>query len=149
MQTDRRQIADRRKSPTKPFSKFIFKGQRKKVRRLNEDRNYYVDHYEARYLALVLSILVLCVFDAYFTLKIIHFGGKELNPLMINFIERNPEWCLTVKYLVTVVSLIILLIHKNFIVFGKVKARYIIYLIFFLYFILVLYEAALYFSHPH
>ncbi len=149
MHTDRRELSNRRKSPTKPFSKYIFKGERKKNRRLNEDQNYYVDRYEARYLAVVLLILVLCVFDAYFTLKIIHFGGKELNPLMINFIDKNPEWCLAIKYFVTVVSLIILLVHKNFIVFGKVKARYIIYLIFSLYFILVLYEAALFFSHPH
>jgi hypothetical protein len=149
MNTERRELSDRRKLPTKPFSKFIFKGQRKKARRSIEDRNYYVDRYEAGYLALVLSILLLCVFDAYFTLKIMHFGGIELNPLMINFIDRNPEWCLALKYLVTVISLVILLVHKNFIVFGKVKARSIIFLIFFLYFILVLYEAVIFFRHLH
>lgn len=147
MHRDRRKLSDRRKSPTRPFSKFILKGQRKKARRSDEDRNYYVDRYEARYLALILSILLLCVFDAYFTLKIIHFGGIELNPFMINFIDRNPERCLAVKYLVTVIGLVILLLHKNFIVFGKVKAHSIIYLIFFLYFILVLYEAVIFFSH--
>jgi hypothetical protein len=147
VQTERRQLSDRRKSPTKPLSKYIFKGKRKKARRLNDDRNYYVDRYDARYLALVLSILMLCVFDAYFTLKIIHFGGKELNPLMIKFIERNPEWCLALKYLVTVISLVILLLHKNFIVFDKIKAGAVIYLIFFLYFFLVLYEAAIFFGH--
>jgi hypothetical protein len=149
MHTEKREIPDRRKSPTKPVSKYIFKGLRKGSRRSDEDRNYYVDRYEARYLALLLSILVFCVFDAYLTLKIIHFGGKEFNPLMIVFIERNPILCLAMKYLVTVVSLLILLVHKNFIVFGRVKARSFMYLIFFLYFILVLYEAALYFSHSH
>lgn len=149
MYTDRREISDRRKSPTRPFSKFIFKGQRKKARRSSEEWNYYVDRYEARYLALVLSILVLCVFDAYFTLRILHFGGMELNPLMINFIDRHPEWCLAVKYVVTVISLVILLIHKNFIVFKRIKARSLIYFIFLFYLILVLYEAALFFSHPH
>lgn len=149
MHTERRELPDRRKSPTKPFTKYIFKGQRRKACRLDEDRNYYVDRYDARYLALTLSIMLLCVFDAYFTLKIIHFGGREINPLMIGFIDRNPEWCLAVKYLLTAISLVVLLVHKNFIVFGRVKARYIIYLIFSLYFILVLYEGALFFSHPH
>jgi hypothetical protein len=149
MHTEKRELSDRRKSPTRPFTRFIIKGKRKKARRSIEDRNYYVDRYEAGYLALILSILLLCVFDAYFTLKIMHFGGIELNPLMINFIDRNPEWCLALKYLVTVISLVILLVHKNFIVFGKVKARSIIFLIFFLYFILVLYEAVIFFSHLH
>ncbi len=149
MPSEKRQLLDRRESPTKPLGKYIFKGKRKKARRLNEDQNYYVDRYESRYLALVLSILLLCVLDAYFTLKIIHFGGEELNPLMIKYIERNPEWCLVLKYLVTVVSLVILLIHKNFLFFGKVKAGAVIYLIFFLYFILVFYEAAIFFGHTH
>ena len=140
MQTERREQADRRKSPTRPFSRFIFKGNRRQARRTEEDYNYYVDRYDAKYLALVLSIVVLCVFDAYFTLKIIHFGGKELNPLMIKFLDRFPEVSLVVKYLVTVICLVILLIHKNFILFGKVKAYFFLYVIFFLYFFLVLYE---------
>lgn len=105
-----------------------------------DDQNYYVDRYDSKYLALVLSILVLCVFDAYFTLKIIHFGGMELNPLMIRFLDRFPEMSLVMKYLVTVICLVILLVHKNFILFGKVKAYFFLYVIFSLYFFLVLYE---------
>ena len=140
MQTDRRTNPDRRKFPTRPFSKYILKGKRRHARRKDEDQNYYVDRYDAKYLALVLSILVLCVFDAYFTLKIIHYGGKELNPLMIKFLDKFPEVSLIVKYLITVISLIILLIHKNYILFGKVKAYFFLYIIFSLYFFLVLYE---------
>ena len=140
MQTDKRKQPDRRKFRTRPFSKYIFKGYRKHARRKDEDQNYYVDRYDARYLALVLSILVLCVFDAYFTLKIIHCGGKELNPLMIKVLDRFPEVSLLMKYLITVICLIILLIHKNFIMFGKVKAYFFLYVIFSLYLILVLYE---------
>lgn len=140
MHTDKRKKSDRRKFPTRPFSKYIFKGKRRHARREEEDLNYYVDRYDAKYLALILSILVLCVLDAYFTLKIIHYGGKELNPLMIKFLDRFPEMSLLMKYLITVISLIILLVHKNFILFGKVKAYFFLYVIFSLYFILVLYE---------
>jgi hypothetical protein len=149
MQTDRRKNSDRRKFPTRPFSKYMLKGRRKQARRKDEDQNYYVDRYDAKFLALVLSILVLCVFDAYFTLKIIHDGGKELNPLMIKFLDRFPEMSLFVKYAVTAISLVILLVHKNFIIFRKVKAYFFLYVIFSLYFILVLYEVFFYFSHPH
>lgn len=145
MQTDRRKEPDRRRLPTRPFSKFIFKGMRRHARREEEDYNYYVDRYDAKYLSLVLSILVLCVFDAYFTLKIIHYGGKELNPLMIKFLDKFPEMSLLVKYLVTAISLVILLVHKNFILFGKVKAYFFLYVIFSLYLLLVLYEVFLLF----
>ena len=148
MQTEKRKQSDRRKFPTRPFSKFILKGKRKYARRDAEDQNYYVDQYDAKYLALVLSILVLCVCDAYFTLKIIHYGGKELNPLMIKFLDKFPEMSLVVKYMITVISLIILLMHKNFILFGKVKAYFFLYVIFSLYFILVLYEVVFFFLHP-
>ena len=144
---DRRKKADRRAYPTRPFSKYIFKGRRKRARREEEGQNYYVDRYDAKYLALILSILVLCVFDAYFTLKIIHYGGKELNPLMIKFLDKFPEMSLFVKYVITAISLIILLVHKNFILFGKVKAYFFLYVIFSLYFMLVLYEVFFVLSH--
>jgi len=147
MQTERRRNSDRRKFPTRPFSKFIFKGRRRRARREEENQNYYVDRYDAKYLALLLSILVLCVFDAYFTLKIIYYGGRELNPLMIKFLDKFPEISLLVKYLVTVISLVILLVHKNFIMFGKVKAYFFLYVIFSLYFLLVLYEVFFLFIH--
>jgi hypothetical protein len=55
-------------------------------------------------------------------------------------LDKFPEMSLIVKYLITVISLVILLIHKNFILFGKVKAYFFLYVIFSLYFLLVLYE---------
>lgn len=148
MQTERRKQPDRRKFPTRPFSKYMFKGKRRHARRKMEDHNYYVDRYDAKYLALVLSIAVLCVFDAYFTLKIIHFGGRELNPLMIKFLDRFPETSLIMKYLVTVICLVILLVHKNFILFGRVKAYFFLYVIFSLYFFLVIYEVFFLYIRP-
>jgi hypothetical protein len=147
MQTDRRKSTDRRKTPTKPFSRYIIKGRRGKARRVEEDKNYYVDRYEPHHFVLILLIMILCVLDAYFTLKILHIGGTELNPLMIGFIDRAPFACLLFKYLITAACLVVILIHKNFIVFSKVRASFFIYIIFFLYFSLVLYEAIFFFSH--
>jgi hypothetical protein len=59
---------------------------------------------------------------------------------MIKFLDKFPEVSLLMKYLVTVICLVILLIHKNFIMFGKVKAYFFLYVIFSLYLVLVLYE---------
>jgi hypothetical protein len=147
MQTDRRKSTDRRKTPTKPFSRHMLKGRRQKARRTVEDKNYYVDRYESSFFVLILLILMLCVLDAYFTLKILHFGGTELNPLMIGLIDKAPLACLLLKYLMTAACLIIILIHKNFMVFNRLRASFFIYVIFFLYLVLVLYEAFFYFFH--
>lgn len=147
MQTDRRNHTDRRKIPTKPLSRYMLKGRRAKARRTGEDKNYYVDRYDLHHFILILLIMLLCVLDAYFTLKILHFGGTELNPLMIGFIDKAPIVCLLVKYLITAACLVVILIHKNFMVFNKVRASFFIYVIFFLYLILVLYEAMVFFSH--
>jgi len=147
MSNERRQITDLRRTATRPLSRYSLWGHRKKARREGEDRNYYVDRYEPRYFFLISLILALCVLDAYFTLKIIDFGGKELNRLMLVFIYKKPISALVFKYLVTAVSIIFVLIHKNFVVFGKIRVSSLIYLFFSVYLILVSYEAAIFFSH--
>jgi len=145
--SEQRKIPDRRKNPTKPFSRYTIIGKRRKARRAEEDQNYYVDWYETRDFIFILSIVLLCILDAFFTLRIITNGGSEVNPLMINFIARSPVACLALKYVVTVICLIIILMHKNFIIFNKLRAYTVIYLIFAIYLVLVGYEAYFYFSH--
>ena len=147
MSIERRQIPDRRLIPTRPLSLYALWGRRKRARREEEDRNYYVDRYEPRYFILISLILALCVLDAYFTLKIIDFGGKELNRLMLIFMYKKPISALIFKYLVTAVSIIFILIHKNFRFFGKFKVCSLIDVFFFVYLILVAYEAVIFFNH--
>jgi hypothetical protein len=91
--------------------------------------------------------MVLCVLDAYFTLRIIDFGGKELNLFMFIFIYKKPIAALLFKYLATMVSIIFILVHKNFVVFGKFKISFLVYMVFSVYLILVLYEAIIFFNH--
>lgn len=147
MSIERRKIADRRSTPTKPLSRYSLWERRKKARRAREDKNYYVDRYESRYFIMIIFILIFCVLDAYFTLKIIQFGGNELNPLMLIFFNKAPVFSMVIKYLITAGSIIFILIHKNFIVFGKVKVYYFIYVVFSIYFILVMYEIYFFFKH--
>jgi hypothetical protein len=147
MPIERRHLTDHRRTPTRPLSRYSLWGHRRRARREAEDKNYYVDRYEPRYFILISLILALCVLDAYFTLKIIDFGGKELNLLMLVFIYKKPISALVFKYLVTAVSIIFILIHKNFRVFGKVRVCSLIDVFFFVYLILVAYEAVIFFHH--
>lgn len=140
MSTEKRQLSDRRKRPTPLLSRYSIKGRRKKARRSAEGNDYYIDQYELSYLILTLSILILCFLDAYFTVNILQLGGVELNPLMSIIIYENPVLSFAVKYLITACSVIFILIHKNFKIFGKVKSCSIIYLVFSVYSLLILFE---------
>jgi len=147
MIAEKRAIPDRRRLPTKPFSRYSLKGRRMKSRRQGEEANYYVDRYETKYFAVVCAVLLLCVFDAYLTLKILHLGGNELNPLMLIFIDRKPALAMIAKYLGTAACIVIILIHENFIVFGGLKVRYFLYVVFFIYCALVSYETYVVLTH--
>lgn len=147
MSNERRKLPDRRRTPTKPLNWSSLKGKRKKTRRADEHRHYYVDWYEPRYFIMIVLILILCVTDAYLTLKILQLGGKELNPLMLLFFNKHPMLSMVFKYLITAISIIVILIHKNFIVFGRVKVYHFIYAISFVYVVLVAYESCVLLSY--
>jgi hypothetical protein len=140
MVTERRQLKDRRLTPTKPLGRYTFIGRRRKARRLNEANNYYVDKYELRYLILISLIIVFCILDFYFSFKIYQHGGFELNLMMSIFMKMNQALSLSSKFLITVVGSVFILIHKNFKLFGVIKTNFFIYLIFSIYFVLILYE---------
>lgn len=147
MPGERRHSKDRRSRPTLPLSRYSIFGRRAKNRRVLDSTNYYVDRYESRYLVLIVSILILCILDVYMTIKILQDGGEELNPVMSILMQKQPALSLVLKYLVTAGSLVFLLIHKNFKIFGKIKAHTIIYGVFTLYFLLMLYEICFFITH--
>lgn len=137
---DRRQLPDRRLSSTKSFSLYTMRGRRKKARRVEEAENYYVDRYELRYLFLIISILVLCFLDAFLTVILLQLGAEELNPFMLIFIKKDVVLSMVVKYVITALSMICILIHKNFRIFRNLRVHSLIYFVLTLYVVLVLFE---------
>lgn len=138
---------DRRQRPTPAFSRYTFRGRRRHQRREEEGQDYYIDRYPLRYLFLVLGVVLLSSLDAYLTLNLLQRGGVELNPFMSFLIERNATLFMTVKFAITSICLVFLLLHKNFHIFGRVKIAYFIYGVFSLYVLLILYETYLYVRH--
>ncbi len=104
----------------------------------------YSFSYESHYLVLILSILLLCILDAHFTLHLLQLGGVELNPLMIYLLEKDVALSLVLKYLITASGIIFLLVHKNFRIFGNIRVSGLIYFVFIIYVFLVLAEAYIY-----
>lgn len=108
-----RRVGDRRDAPTRPWTSF-FTPQRRARGRRAEDVRSYVDRYTRRDVLLVMSIFLLNVGDAFFTMLWLSRGGREANPVMDFFLDIGPWAFLAQKCLVVGFWLLILLVHKNF-----------------------------------
>lgn len=111
---ERRLGPDRRRRPTPMLSRYTFIGRRRGFRRAEEGRNAYVDRYSPRTLAVIVTVMALCMFDAMFTLLYIQRGGGELNPLMNMAIQAGVFPFLLIKTGLTAAGMLFLALHKNF-----------------------------------
>jgi hypothetical protein len=108
-----RRDADRRDTPTRPWTDWLTPRRRERGRR-DSDRSGYVDRYTKRDVALLLSVFLLNVGDAFFTMLWLERGGKEANPIMEFFLDIGPGAFLVQKCLVVGFWLLLLVVHKNF-----------------------------------
>jgi hypothetical protein len=95
---------------------FLFGGRRAGGRR-EEDRRrvQYVDRYHHAHLSVIVLILFFSVLDAFLTLFLIDHGAIEVNPIMAYYLEVGPYAFLSVKYGLTSIGLILLLLFSNFV----------------------------------
>jgi hypothetical protein len=141
-------VATSRSCRRRRFSSFInfhhmgIGGRRIRARRKEEKINCYVDQYHDPMLFfVVLSIIIMSVLDAFFTILLLENGNViEVNPLMAALIEKGNLYFFNVKYLLTALSLILLVIHKNFSIFGAFKTTQVIFFIFGGFFLLNIYQ---------
>lgn len=108
-----RRNSDRRGRPTRPWLDLFTPLRRARGRRWSDPRGY-VDRYSKQDVALLLSIFLLNVADACMTMRWLHHGGREANPVMDFFLDIGPVAFLLQKCLVVGFWLILLLVHKNF-----------------------------------
>ncbi len=138
---ERRGVRDRRARPLWHRAALSVKGSRRYARRADDGDNYYVDCYSMRWMAVSLSIIFLCCLDAFFTLDLIRLGmATEANPFMRVLMEHNITVFLVVKYLLTIFGLVVLLMHKNFKVFNRIKVGHILLGFAVMYIFLIKYE---------
>jgi hypothetical protein len=136
---------DRRATQTSPFSLASLCGARRIIRRA-EDRSvhYYVDLYGLDELLIFILILILAVADAFLTLALVGGGAAELNYVM-DYLRLGPIPFVLVKYLLTAVGLVWLLLCKNYPLFrGKFSVRIIMVGLAVMYLALITYEVLLF-----
>jgi hypothetical protein len=111
---DRRILKDRRRKPTRPFSKYMLFGDRQTIRRWSDRKTHlYVDRYGHGLLIILLVLMSLSVLDAYSTIFLVERGGQEINPLMKVLMEYGYMCFFVVKYVLTALAVFILCICKN------------------------------------
>ena len=77
---------DRRIKSGLNIRSLLFGGKRAKIRRQADTRKiFYVDQFSPGLFAVVVSILLLGVIDALFTLWLLNRGAYEVNPIMKYF----------------------------------------------------------------
>ena len=113
-------------------------------RRSGDLADTYVDHYETRLLVVTMITIICCFLDATFTLNLLSVGATELNVFMATLIETDINTFIQFKIALTSLSLVLLVIHKNFSIGGIVRVLHILYFFCASYLTLIAYELYLF-----
>jgi hypothetical protein len=142
---EQRTQPDRRQAPTSPWWAFPPAGRRMRNRRAGEhQRPYFVDRFSPIMLTFVLMLLIASMIDAILTIHLLRAGGDELNPLMDRLLDYGVLPFLLGKYILTVSGLPLLLIFKNYYLFGtRVRVAYLIPAAVAMYVVLIVYQLVL------
>lgn len=92
----------------------LWGGRRAHARRTGDSREAFVDRHGVGLLAVTLTIILLNVLDAHFTLLFLAHGGQELNPVVQLLLDWSIPAFLLLKSLGIGVCVGFLVITKNF-----------------------------------
>ena len=91
MYRESRNGKDRRKRKIPPLKYLLFGGQRKRIRRKEDEGKLIIlDTHGHWVFVLTVIILVLSIIDGLLTLNLIGRGAQEINPVMSYLIDINP-----------------------------------------------------------
>jgi hypothetical protein len=120
---ERRVGGERRKEPTRIFSKYALLGGRRRIVRRDGDRERHVlvDNYGLRLFVALLLLLMLSTLDAYLTLALLKaHRAEEMNPVMALYLKRGSVIFVLEKLLFTSIAVFILAALSRF-VFAKIS----------------------------
>lgn len=146
---ERRALDDRRQAATSAWDTLLGVGRRMFQRRSCEhQQEYFVDRFSLSTLLLVVTLLILSVVDAVITIHLLPAGCGEVNPLMAHLLDWGVVPFLVGKYILTAAGLPVLLVYKNFRLFGtRLRVFYLIPALVALYVVLLAYQVSLLYTH--
>ena len=131
-----RRGSDRRRLSWWTLTYGSFCGHRARERRYNGAVGY-IDRYEMPLFVVSIGVFVLGCVDACLTLRLLAAGATEVNPLLDAVLRADTTLFLLVKFVLTAIGLAILVLHKNFTVFYRLKGQTILQIAFAIYVCLV------------
>ena len=115
MYRESRNGKDRRKRKIPPLKYLLLGGQRKRIRRKEDEGKLIIlDTHGHWVFVLTVIILVLSIIDGLLTLNLMSRGAQEVNPLMSFLIHINPYIYFFVKCFLTIAAVIILILLRNY-----------------------------------
>jgi hypothetical protein len=108
---ERRRGRDRRRPKRVSLKHLLGKGTRRSSRRaIDRERIVLFDQYPRSLFTGAIFVLLFSLLDAVLTLVLIAEGATELNPIMLYYLGKGPIVFLLVKYGLTVLSLLIIVV---------------------------------------
>jgi hypothetical protein len=110
-----RKSSDRRSGRTPLFSRYLFRGRRRDMRRAEETgAGYYVDRFTFWDSLPAIALVALSIADLILTAAWLRSGGEEANPAMAWLIARGGFWFSLVKIGLTLFAAAFFLTHARF-----------------------------------
>ncbi len=134
---------DRRRRPTPPISRYLFRGRRRKPG--PGEPNSYVDRPPAAGWACAVSLILLSTLDAVFSLRLFdNRNFHEMNPLLHLGLQHSDGAFLAIKLGLTLFAVFVLLLHWNFVIAKRrIRVVWLIGTLILTYLSIVVYEIAL------
>lgn len=117
--------------------------RRRTGRRLLDHHRPIIDWHGPGLFASAMLIMVLCVLDAFLTLRLLSTGAREENPLMALYVYTDAQRFAILKLSLTGVGVLTLVALARFRVFRVVRVCAFVHAMFFGYLALVVYEFGL------
>ena len=136
--------SDRRTATLRTAIHSIYRNRRTSVRRETDmATDVYFDRHEPWFAYLALGVMLLSITDAYFTLYILNHGGEEISPVVEYLVQQGNLSFFIIKYLITAIAVLVVLMHKNFTIFKYFLGYHGLYIMLLSYVLLITYELAM------
>lgn len=136
---DRRRSTDRRRLTLRTFIQGGLTPRRRGGRRAHE-QDALIDWHEPHLLFLALTILLLSVADAFFTLTLMTVGANEANPVLAFVLEEHPKLFAALKMGLTGGGILVLVAVARARVFRLVRVGTVMHWLLLAYVALIGYE---------
>lgn len=135
---------ERRVNKRKAAVQAVYRRRRQTVRRNSDSvTDIYVDTHEPRLWYMSMTLMLLCVLDAFFTTILLQHGSEELNPLLDYLLQIDQSLFLATKFLITGLCISFLVLHKHHRLLNTISCYHLLVASVVIYALLVCYELSM------